>query len=85
MHCGALQPVPPELAGSEKLILPAAMLCLVLGVFGAHRFYAGRPLSAVLQLLTLGGFGIWWVVDLIMLVTGHFKDADENVFVLSSR
>ncbi len=35
------------------------VLCLLLGVFGAHRFYAGKTCSAVLQLVTLGGLGIW--------------------------
>ena len=35
------------------------VLCLLLGIFGAHRFYAGKTRTAVLQLFTLGGLGIW--------------------------
>jgi TM2 domain-containing membrane protein YozV len=75
--CGVMQPLPPALA-TEKHILPATILCLVLGPFGAHRFYAGRTKTALLQLVTLGGLGIWMLYDLIMLVTGEFKDADGN-------
>lgn len=71
-HCGVRQ---PELGGqSEKRLLPAVLLCFFFGVFGAHRFYIGRIGSAVVQLLTIGGLGIWWLVDLILLATGSLKD-----------
>ena len=73
-HCGVMQ---PAIAGrSEKHLLPAVVLCFFFGVFGAHRFYAGRTGSAVAQLLTLGGLGIWALVDLVLLVTGSFKDGE---------
>ena len=76
--CGILQPVPPGMGESEKKILPAVILCGVFGVFGAHRFYTGKIPTAILQLVTLGGFGIWALVDFIRLVIGSFKDADGN-------
>jgi TM2 domain-containing membrane protein YozV len=47
-------------------------------VFGAHRFYVGKTGTALLQLFTLGGLGIWMLYDLIMLVTGEFTDAEGN-------
>jgi len=75
--CGVMQPLPRELA-TEKRILPAGLLCFFLGVFGAHRFYVGKIGTGILQLVTLGGLGIWMLVDLIMLVTGEFKDKDGN-------
>ena len=59
---------------TDRRILPAFILCFFLGVFGAHRFYAGKPLTALLQLFTLGGVGIWALVDLILIVTGSFTD-----------
>ena len=53
--CGVMQSGVPALMGSEKKILPAFLLCFTLGVFGAHRFYAGKIGTGLLQLFTLGG------------------------------
>lgn len=61
---------------SEKRILPAFLLCFFLGIFGVHRFYAGKVGTGILQLLTLGGLGIWWLIDFIMIVVGRFTDGD---------
>jgi TM2 domain-containing membrane protein YozV len=77
-HCGIMQPTPYALTMTEKRIAPAFALALVLGVFGAHRFYAGRWLTGILMLCTLGGFGIWALIDMVMIVTGTFKDAEGN-------
>jgi TM2 domain-containing membrane protein YozV len=63
---------------TEKRILPAGLLCFFLGVFGAHRFYVGKIGTGLLQLFTLGGLGIWMLVDLIMLVSGEFRDKEGN-------
>jgi hypothetical protein len=50
-------------------------LALVGGPFGLHRFYAGLPRSGVAMILTLGGLGIWWLYDVVMLAAGEFRDA----------
>ena len=55
--------------------------CLFLGVFGVHRFYAGKIGTGVLLLLTGGGLGVWWIVDLLVLATGNFRDADGRKMV----
>jgi TM2 domain-containing membrane protein YozV len=75
--CGVMQPLPPEMA-TEKRILPTGLLCFFLGVFGAHRFYVGKIGTGLLQLVTFGGLGIWWLVDMIMLVSGEFRDKAGN-------
>lgn len=64
---------------SQKRILPAALLSFFFGFLGVHRFYAGKIGTGVLQLFTLGGFGIWALIDFIMIVVGSFRDADGNV------
>lgn len=59
---------------SEKRILPAFLLCFFLGCFGAHRFYVGKIGTGILQILTLGGLGIWALIDWIMIIIGAFTD-----------
>jgi TM2 domain-containing membrane protein YozV len=63
---------------SDKRILPALLLAFFLGVFGAHRFYVGKTGTAFIQLLTLGGLGIWAIVDCILIAVGAFTDGDGN-------
>jgi TM2 domain-containing membrane protein YozV len=75
--CGVMQPYPSQFE-SEKRIAPTAALCFLLGVFGAHRFYVGKIGTGLLQLFTLGGLGIWMLVDLIIIITGGFRDGDGN-------
>ncbi len=45
-------------------------------MFGCHRFYVGKVGSGLCQLFTLGGFGIWYLYDVIMVASGSFRDAD---------
>jgi TM2 domain-containing membrane protein YozV len=52
------------------------MLALFFGVFGAHRFYVGKTGSAILQLVTLGGLGIWALIDTIIIASGGFTDGN---------
>ena len=59
---------------SDKRVLPAFLLCLFFGVFGAHRFYVGKIGTGILWLCTVGGFGIGWAIDLILIACGVFKD-----------
>ncbi len=60
--------------GMQKSWIATVLLCQFLGTLGVHRFYTGRIVSGIFQLLTLGGFGIWTLVDLIMIITGSFTD-----------
>lgn len=61
---------------SDKDFVPLVLLCYFLGTFGVHRFYAGKIGTGILMLLTLGAFGIWTIIDFIMIATGNFKDGD---------
>jgi TM2 domain-containing membrane protein YozV len=63
---------------SDKKIVVTMILCFFFGVFGAHRFYVGKTASAIVQLLTLGGLGIWMLIDLILILFREFTDGDGN-------
>jgi TM2 domain-containing membrane protein YozV len=56
--------------------LAALLLCLFVGALGVHRFYVGKIGTGVAMIFTLGGLGIWVLVDLIMIVVGNFTDAN---------
>jgi TM2 domain-containing membrane protein YozV len=60
-------------AGAGKSQLVALLLALFVGVLGIHRFYLGYTGIGIIQLLTLGGFGIWSLIDLILIITGDLK------------
>ena len=65
-------------APSDKSRAVALALCIPLGVFGAHRFYVGKIGTGLLQLCTLGGFGLWYLYDLITIASGEFRDVNER-------
>jgi len=69
---------------SEKGFVPTLLLCLFLGVLGVHRFYVGKIGTGIVQLLTLGGLGIWALVDTVLIVCGKFKDKHGNTVSASS-
>jgi len=62
----------------EKEWMITLLLCIFLGGLGIHRFYTGHTAIGIIQLLTLGGCGIWVLIDLILIIIGSFKDADGN-------
>ena len=64
---------------SKKKRLNVLLICLFLGGLGIHRFYVGKTGSGIVQLLTLGGLGVWALIDCIMILCGAFKDKEGNV------
>jgi TM2 domain-containing membrane protein YozV len=61
---------------TKKRILPSFLLCFFFGIIGVHRFYVGKIGTGILQLVTLGGFGIWATIDFIMIIVGSFTDKE---------
>lgn len=64
---------------SEKNWVVTLLLCIFLGEVGAHRFYVGKIGTGILYLFTAGLFGIGWVVDLILIIVGKFKDKEGRL------
>lgn len=61
---------------SRKITIQSTAL---LSLIFMHRFYVKRYISAIFFILTLGGFGIWWLVDLITILIGRFEDENGNL------
>ena len=64
---------------SEKSRGVALALAAILGPFGAHRFYAGKTGTGLLMLCTLGGAGLWYLYDLIVVAGGSFRDSEGKL------
>jgi hypothetical protein len=57
----------------------ALTLAALLGPFGGHRFYVNKVGTGVLMAATVGGLGLWWLYDLILVASGSFRDADGRL------
>lgn len=78
------QPMPaqPYIQQSQpKSWFATLVLAIFLGVLGVHRFYVGKVGTGILMLLTFGGCGIWWLIDVIMIATGSFTDKRKQPLV----
>ncbi len=67
----------PEI--SEKSRLAVTLFAFFLGELGVHRFYLGKIGTGIAMLLTLGGLGVWALIDFIMAVVGVMKDKEGKV------
>ena len=63
---------------SPKSRAAALLLCFFLGVFGVHRFYVGKIGTGILYFLTVGCFGIGWLIDMVTIACGVFRDSQGN-------
>lgn len=64
---------------SDRSFMVTLLFCLLLGTFGVHRFYVGKIGTGLLMLITFGGFGIWWLIDLILIMCSRFRDKEGFV------
>lgn len=62
----------------EKSQLIALLLCIFLGVLGIHRFYLGYPGIGILMILTAGGCGLLYIIDIVRIATGDLEPKDDS-------
>ena len=58
--------------------MTALLLSIFLGTLGVDRFYLGYIGLGIVKLITAGGCGIWWLIDVIMIATDKVKAADGS-------
>jgi TM2 domain-containing membrane protein YozV len=63
-------------ASSGQKNKTTAIICWL---FGVHRFYVGKIGTGILYWLTLGGMGIWTIIDIVTICTDKFTDAQGNL------
>ncbi len=61
---------------SDRSRLVALLFAVLLGFLGVHRFYLGKIGTGILMLLTIGGFGLWQLADVILIGAGSFRDKE---------
>jgi hypothetical protein len=81
-------PVPPPGprpvdADGPKDWLTALLLSIFLGTLGVDRFFMGQSGLGIGKLLTFGGCGVWWLIDVILIATGSARDAKGRLLVKS--
>lgn len=61
---------------SDKSYVVAWVYAMFFGLFGADRFYLGKPVQGILKFLTFGGLGAWQLFNLVSILAGYEKGPD---------
>jgi TM2 domain-containing membrane protein YozV len=69
--------VPEDISPKKRSL--ALLLCMLFGWLGLHRFYVEKHVTALLMMVTLGGFGLWYFIDFVWIIAGTFEDKDGKL------
>ncbi len=64
---------------SDKDFTVLVIVSILIGAFGIDRFYLGKYGTGFLKLITIGGFGIWWLIDILLILFGKMKDSEGRI------
>ena len=76
--CGVRQKAVAASETSERWLI-LLLVSVFLGGFGVDRFYTGKIGTGILKLVTAGGCGVWWLVDIILILSEKFTDSNGNI------
>ena len=68
---------PPQ---APKSFMVTILLSIFVGNLGVDRMYLGYTGLGIVKLLTLGGLGIWGIIDIILIATKNLKPADGSEY-----
>jgi len=69
----------------RRHFLAVFFLSFMWGSFGIDRFYLGKVWTGILKLVTLGGFGLWTLIDLVLIMSGAMRDKQGNEMLQTDR
>ncbi len=75
-------PIKPN---KQRHFLAVFFLSFLWGMFGVDRFYLGKVGTGILKLVTFGGFGIWTIVDFVLIISGTMRDKQGNEMLDAAR
>lgn len=71
----------PCIKYTEHYFLTTLLFSILLGIVGVDRFCLGHVGAFVGKLISLGGLGVWWIIDIILLITGQLTPEDGSNWI----